>query len=54
MPILQRKNVPGLAGGAGLIRYFDVDEGGPKVDPKIVLAIVFTFILIEILFSIFV
>ncbi len=47
MPTLQKKQAEGLAGGAGLIRYFDVDEGGPKLDPKLVVGIVITVILLE-------
>jgi len=52
MPAMQKRNVQGPAGGAGLIRYFDVDEGGPKLEPKVVIGIVCAFIVIEILFSI--
>jgi len=52
MPVLKRKRAEGLAGGAGLIRYFDVDEGGPKVDPKLVIGIVVAIIIMELLFSI--
>jgi preprotein translocase subunit Sec61beta len=49
MPPLRRTQNEGLAGGAGLIRYFDVDEGGPKVDPKMLLGFVVVVILFEIL-----
>jgi len=45
-----RKNaVSAPAGGAGLIRYFDVDEGGPKLEPKFVIGIVCAIIILEIL-----
>ncbi len=36
-------------GGAGLIRYFDVDEGGPKIDPKFIVGVVAAVIVLEIL-----
>jgi len=49
MPPLKRVKSEGLAGGAGLIRYFDVDEGGPKMDPKMLLGVVAAFIIIELL-----
>ncbi|MFH1054791.1 MAG: preprotein translocase subunit Sec61beta [Candidatus Altiarchaeota archaeon] len=49
MPPLKKIKSEGLAGGAGLIRYFDVDEGGPKVDPKMLLGIVGAVIILELL-----
>ncbi|MFH0863311.1 MAG: preprotein translocase subunit Sec61beta [Candidatus Altiarchaeota archaeon] len=49
MPSLKKVKRDGLAGGAGLIRYFDVDEGGPKLDPKMFLGAVVAIILLEIL-----
>jgi len=48
MPTLRKRDVQGPAGGAGLIRYFDVDEGGPKLDPKMVLGIVVAIIILEV------
>jgi preprotein translocase subunit Sec61beta len=51
MPVLQRRRMEGPAGGAGLIRYFDVDEGGPKIDPKIFVGVVVAIIVLEILFG---
>jgi len=51
MPVLQKRKIQGPAGGAGLIRYFDVDEGGPKIDPKVIVGIVLAFVVLEILFS---
>ncbi|RLI95376.1 MAG: preprotein translocase subunit Sec61beta, partial [Candidatus Altiarchaeales archaeon] len=33
MPPVRRRRVEGPIGGAGLMRYFDIDEGGPKIDP---------------------
>jgi len=53
MPSLKKREYGGPAGGAGLIRYFDVDEGGPKMDPKFVLGIVIAIILLEILTTMF-
>jgi len=53
MPALKKREYGGPAGGAGLIRYFDVDEGGPKMDPKFVLGIVIAIILLEILTTMF-
>lgn len=52
MPVMRKRKVQGPAGGAGLIRYFDVDEGGPKLDPKLVIGVVIAIILLEILSSI--
>ena len=49
MPSLKRIKRDSLAGGAGLIRYFDVDEGGPKMDPKMFLGAVVAIIVLEML-----
>jgi preprotein translocase subunit Sec61beta len=49
MPSLKRTRREGIAGGAGLIRYFDVDEGGPKIDPKMLLGVVVAVIILEFL-----
>ena len=35
-------------GGAGLVRYYDVYEGGPKMDPKFVVGIVVGVIILEL------
>ena len=52
MPTLKKKESSGPSGGAGLIRYFDVEEGGPKLDPKLVVAIVIAVIFLEVLSTI--
>lgn len=52
MPTMKRRSVQGPTGGAGLMRYFDVDEGGPKVDPKVIIGIVVAIIILEILSTI--
>jgi preprotein translocase subunit Sec61beta len=49
---MKKQDVSAPAGGAGLIRYFDVDEGGPKMDPKLVIGVVVAIILLEILSSV--
>jgi len=49
MPSLKKVQRDGLMGGAGLIRYFDVDEGGPKVDPKVIVGIAVAIVLLELL-----
>jgi len=49
MPTLKKTKSDGIAGGAGLIRYFDVDEGGPKIDPKMLLGLTTAFIVLELL-----
>ena len=49
MPPLRKRKTDGLSGGAGLIRYFDVDEGGPKLSPKLVVGITVAFILLELI-----
>jgi preprotein translocase subunit Sec61beta len=48
---MKKQNVSAPAGGAGLIRYFDVDEGGPKMDPKLVVGVVVAVIILEIISS---
>ncbi|MBU4265861.1 MAG: preprotein translocase subunit Sec61beta [Candidatus Altiarchaeota archaeon] len=50
---MKKREYGGPAGGAGLIRYFDVDEGGPKMDPKFVLGIVIAVLLLVILMNMF-
>jgi len=52
MPSLKKLRSEGPMGGAGLIRYFDVDEGGPKVDPKVIIGLVVMVILLELIFKI--
>jgi len=37
--------------GAGLVRYFDVDEGGPKIEPKLLIGVIVAIIIIEIVFA---
>lgn len=49
MPTMRKREVAGPTGGAGLIRYFDVDEGGPKLDPKLVISIVAAVIILEMM-----
>ncbi|HHQ45473.1 MAG TPA: preprotein translocase subunit Sec61beta [Candidatus Altiarchaeales archaeon] len=49
MPSLKKKGSEGPAGGAGLIRYFDVDEGGYKINPKALIGLVIAVIVLEIL-----
>jgi len=51
MPALKSRKTEGPAGGAGLIRYFDVDEGGPKMNPRLVIGIVIGFIILELMFK---
>lgn len=41
------------ATGAGLIRYFDEDEGGLKVPPEVVVVICVVVIVVGILLQIF-
>jgi preprotein translocase subunit Sec61beta len=49
MASMRKRQVQAPAGGAGLIRYFDVDEGGPKMDPKMVVGVVIAIVIMEIL-----
>ena len=49
MPTLKKRQMQGPASGAGLMRYFDVEEGGPKLDPKMVLGFVVAIIILELL-----
>jgi len=52
MPTLKKMRSEGPIGGAGLLRYFDVDEGGPKVDPKVLLGFVVAVIVLELMLRI--
>jgi len=49
MPALKKKGGEGPAGGAGLIRYFDVDEGGIKISPKAVIGVSVAVIVLELM-----
>ena len=52
MPTLRKIRNEGPIGGAGLLRYFDVDEGGPKIDPKVILGVVVAVILLEVMLKV--
>ncbi len=49
MPTLKKNQSSGPMGGAGLIRYFDVDEGGPKISPKVIVGVAVAMIVLEII-----
>lgn len=49
MPALKKRQSSGPMRGAGLIRYFDVDEGGPKMDPKFIVGVAAAIIILELL-----
>ncbi len=49
MPSMSRRESQGPSGGAGLIRYFDVDEGGPKLSPKLIFGLIVAIIILEII-----
>lgn len=49
MPALKKNKFEGGPSGAGLIRYFDVDEGGPKLDPKLIIGIIVVMIILELM-----
>ncbi len=49
MASMKKTQVQGPSGGAGLIRYFDVDEGGLKLSPKFVVGIILVFVIMEII-----
>lgn len=51
MATIKKTKVEGPTGGAGLIRYFDVDEGGPKLNPKLVIGVVVAIVILEIMSS---
>ncbi|MFN3528026.1 MAG: preprotein translocase subunit Sec61beta [Candidatus Altarchaeaceae archaeon] len=48
MARLRRIGGEGPASVAGIIRYFDVDEGGPKLEPLFVIGVIVAVIIIEI------
>ncbi|MCX6695158.1 MAG: preprotein translocase subunit Sec61beta [Candidatus Altiarchaeota archaeon] len=52
MPSLKKLRADGPMGGAGLLRYFDVDEGGPKLDPKVVIGLVVIVIVLEVMLKV--
>ena len=52
MPTLKKMRADGPIGGAGLLRYFDVDEGGPKIDPKVILGLVVALIVLELMLKV--
>jgi len=37
--------------GAGIMRFFDVNGGGPKVSPMVIVGIAVAFIVIELLLN---
>ena len=49
MPPLRRNKTAGPMGGAGLVRYYDVEEGGPKMDPKFIIGLVIGVIILLLL-----
>lgn len=51
MARMRRQSSAAPAGGAGLMRYFDVDTHGPKMSPKFLMSIVITIIILEIVLS---
>ncbi len=52
MPVLKKRQARGPAGSAGLVRYFDVDEGGPKMNPKVIVGVVVALIVVEVMVSV--
>ncbi|NCN69468.1 MAG: preprotein translocase subunit Sec61beta [Candidatus Altiarchaeum hamiconexum] len=38
----------GPPGVAGLVRYFDVDEGGPKLEPMLIIGVIIVIIVVEV------
>lgn len=52
MPSLRKMRSEGPPGGAGLIRYFDVDEGGPKMEPTFVVGVVGVLIVLELMIGV--
>ncbi len=37
--------------GAGIMRFFDVSGGGPKISPMVVVGVAIAFIVIELLLN---
>lgn len=37
---------------AGLVRYFDVDEGGPKLDPMLIIGVIVVIIVAELVLGV--
>ncbi len=48
MAKLQKMGSEGPPGVAGLVRYFDVDEGGPKLDPMLIIGVIAVIIIAEV------
>lgn len=51
MARLRKIREEGPPGVAGLVRYFDVDEGGPKLDPMLIIGVIVVIIIVEIALS---
>jgi len=41
--------ISGPAPAAGILRFFDVSGGGPKISPKVVVGLCFGFIVFELI-----
>jgi preprotein translocase subunit Sec61beta len=52
MPSLKKIKRESMSSGAGLIRYFDVDEGGPKIDPKTIMGFSAAIIIVKLMLNI--
>jgi len=48
MARLRKIGAEGPPGVAGLVRYFDVDEGGPKLEPMLIIGVIVVIIVVEI------
>jgi len=53
MARLKRIRGEGPSSVAGIVRYFDVDEGGPKLEPSFVIGIIVVVVAIEIAIGVF-
>ncbi len=48
MARLRKIGGEGPPGVAGLVRYFDVDEGGPKLEPMLIVGVIVVIIVVEV------
>ena len=46
------ENVAGPMSSAGIMRFFDVSGGGPKISPMVVVGVCIGFIVLEVILNV--
>ncbi len=52
MKVVKSEPVTTPMSGAGIMRFFDISGGGPKVSPSLVIGVIAAFIVIELLLNV--